>query len=125
MVGILEYSIGWLRAAVQSKEEAELIGLKQYEKFCETRCYSKTLLVIDEYYERYKNYTRKMKIFLANKKPISCLSNSSDLKYSALSIAEILSKIEIMEERYHDHNIGVDFLVSMVVLAKMLSTESL
>lgn len=50
------------------------MGLELFDKFMETRCYTKTLAVIEEYKDRYSNFGKKMKIYLANKQSISFIS---------------------------------------------------
>ena len=50
MVDLLQFSINWLKESVSAPKEAEKFGLLHYDKFRQTRCYSKSVLVINEYY---------------------------------------------------------------------------
>lgn len=64
-----------------------------HEQFRETRCYAKTLMVIEEYSERYKGFSKKMRKFLANRRCIPTFNSKDDFKTCAIVIASGLNEI--------------------------------
>lgn len=125
MLGALEFLIGWLQISIRSKDHADKMGLVLFDKFKETRCYSKTLAVIDEYNQRYKVYAKKMRVLLSNHPQVPLWTHPDEMKKCSENLRECLVSVEVLPAAETSHNIGVDYLVSLVVLLEMIATDNL
>ena len=86
------------------------------------------MVVVQEYFERYEKFINKMKVFLSNKKIAPSYGEMSELVLGAETISNSLITIEILDpdqENHEKHNIGLDFLITMVILLRLLGMHSL
>jgi hypothetical protein len=95
----------------------------QMEKFKLTRCYSKTILVINEYYDRYSKFSQKLKRTIHDKKYLVILSEEKNFHFYSNRLKRCLRDLFVIENN-SDHNVGLDFLISIVILTEMLYKES-
>ena len=64
MIGILKFTIETLFMQLKKDKsdqqcQSNILGIKMFKKFIQTRCYSKTVLVVEEYYSRYSSFFKK------------------------------------------------------------------
>lgn len=64
MAAILKFTIETLHNELAKDKpieacESNILNMKMFKKFIETRCYSKTFLVVGEYLARYRSFIKK------------------------------------------------------------------
>lgn len=119
-MGILLYLINILEQCMKNKDVGCGLGIKQYEYFSRTICFSKVGKVIDEYGNRYRKYAQQLS-------PINDLSSYSILDSSGplTNLKSLIMEIELDSKTSEKHNTCIDYLVSLLVLLSLFRSKEL